>query len=114
MIFTDWPFAVFAAVFFPLYFLTRGMVRTGLILVASYFFYSWWDWRFLSLLILTTLVDYVAALKIDQNKDPLVRKRWIVLSMSANLIVLGFFKYFNFFIDSMAALLTSLGVSYSL
>jgi alginate O-acetyltransferase complex protein AlgI len=114
MIFTDWPFAVFAAIFFPLYFMTRGMVRISLILVASYFFYSWWDWRFLSLLILTTLVDYVAALKIDQSKDALVRKRWIVVSMSANLLVLGFFKYFNFFVDSMAVLLSSLGVSYSL
>jgi alginate O-acetyltransferase complex protein AlgI len=114
MIFTDWPFAIFAAIFFPLYFATRGMVRTGLILGASYFFYSWWDWRFLSLLILTTVVDYVAAIKIDENKDPLVRKRWIVLSMSANLVVLGFFKYFNFFIESMAALLTSLGINYSL
>jgi alginate O-acetyltransferase complex protein AlgI len=114
MIFTDWPFAIFAAIFFPLYFATRGMVRTGLILGASYFFYSWWDWRFLSLLILTTLVDYVAAIKIDENKDPLVRKRWIVLSMSANLVVLGFFKYFNFFIESMAALLASLGINYSI
>lgn len=114
MIFTQWPFAVFALVFFPLYFLTRGMLRIAITLIASYIFYSWWDWRFLSLLILTTLVDYLAAIKIDETDDQAKRKRWIVVSMSANLIVLGFFKYFNFFIESMAALLSWAGIKYSL
>jgi D-alanyl-lipoteichoic acid acyltransferase DltB (MBOAT superfamily) len=114
MIFTQWPFAVFALIFFPLYFLTRGIQRTTITLLASYIFYSWWDWRFLSLLILTTLVDYVAALRIDDVKNKKERTRWIVVSMGANLIVLGFFKYFNFFIESMAALLTWAGINYSL
>lgn len=114
MIFTQWPFAVFALIFFPLYFLTRGMLRTWLTLGASYVFYGWWDWRWCSLLLLTTLVDYSAAIRIADSRVELTRKRWIVASMSANLIVLGVFKYYDFFVTSVAAGLERLGLHASL
>ncbi|MEK9968444.1 MAG: MBOAT family O-acyltransferase [Ferrovibrio sp.] len=114
MIFTDFPFLVFAIIFFPLYFVTRGQLRITLMLVASYIFYSWWDWRFLSLLILTTLVDYCAALKIADSRSPSRRHSYLMISVVANLTVLGFFKYFNFFIDSAAVVLDSIGLHYSM
>jgi len=96
----------------------RITVRNAFLLVASYYFYACWDWRFLILIIISTLVDYLCgramqALGADAESRTLnQRKRKLVLlmSLSTNLGLLGFFKYFNFFIDSTAALLSSLGL----
>ena len=78
-----------------------------LLLVASYFFYGWWDWRFLSLILISTVVDFFCARYIDQSQD--VRRRRLLLSISVvlNISFLGFFKYFDFFVDSLAATLTA-------
>ena len=76
-----------------------------LILISSYFFYGWWDWRFLSLIFLSTVVDYFVGLKIYDSQDNKVKKTYLWISILFNVGLLGFFKYFNFFIDSWIDLL---------
>src|ERR1022692_4190849 len=84
------------------------------LLVASYFFYGWWDWRFLCLMIASTTIDYFIAIKIADTKDPRVRRSLLVLSLIINFSILGFFKYFNFFADSAIASLSALGIHVSM
>lgn len=83
--------------------------RKLLLLAASYYFYAYWDWRFLSLIILSTLVDFVAGKQIGATAHPAKRRRWLLLSLCCNLGMLGFFKYFNFFIESFRPLAESVG-----
>ena len=75
-------------------------VRQLILLVASYFFYGWWDWRFCFLMLLVTVIAHVSALRIAGGKN---RKAWLIVGVTAPLVVLFFFKYFNFFIDSFTA-----------
>src|SRR5260370_16231112 len=77
------------------------------LLVASYFFYGWWDWRFLALMAASTTVDFLIAQKISSAASQENRKRWFVFSLILNFTILGVFKYFNFFVDSVADLLTT-------
>lgn len=77
-----------------------------LLLVASYFFYGAWDYRFLALILLSTAIDYVVGASIARTEDQAVRKRWLLLSIFSNLGILGFFKYFNFFAESLSSLLS--------
>ena len=79
-----------------------------LILISSYVFYAWWDYRFLFLLIFSTLLDYATGLKIHQSTSK-SRRVWLLISVGINLGFLGLFKYFNFFIDSFATVLNSVG-----
>jgi D-alanyl-lipoteichoic acid acyltransferase DltB (MBOAT superfamily) len=69
------------------------------LLAASYFFYGWWDWRFLLLMIASTTLDFIIARRIDAATTDRARKVWLTFSLIANFSVLGFFKYFNFFLD---------------
>jgi alginate O-acetyltransferase complex protein AlgI len=110
VVFNSLTFLVFFAVFFTLYFLTRGQIRLLLCLTASYFFYGWWDWRFLGLLIFSTVMDYLLGLGIAATENPKQRKRFFIASIIANLSVLAFFKYFNFFIESFQNAMTVLGI----
>lgn len=75
-----------------------------MLLVASYIFYGSWDYRFLSLIFLSTVVDYYCGLKISQTVHPAGRKKYLFLSLFFNLGALGFFKYFNFFVSNLQAL----------
>ena len=84
--------------------------RNGFLLLASYFFYGCWDWRFLGLLIGTTIIDFWVGKTIFVTADPRRRRRTLLLSICANLGVLGFFKYYNFFVASAVSLLGSLGL----
>jgi alginate O-acetyltransferase complex protein AlgI len=90
------------------------MGRQVLLLVASYVFYGWWDVRFLSLIVLSTTIDYVAARQIwtlQEAGAPKEKGRpWLVLSIVSNLTILGFFKYFNFFMDNAEPILRSMGM----
>jgi alginate O-acetyltransferase complex protein AlgI len=106
----------------PVYFLFLTLIvllvwrcdhrRQNLILLAaSYFFYGWWDWRFLSLILISTGVDFVCARAIERSEDPARRKLLLTVSLVLNFTFLGFFKYFNFFIDSASTLLSGLGVT---
>ena len=110
MIFNSLAFLVFIAVFLPLYFSLRGRSRLWLCLAGSYFFYGWWDWRFLSLIMTSTLIDYFVGLQLEKTEAPGKRKQLLVLSMVVNLGFLAFFKYFNFFIESFQNMLVSAGI----
>ncbi|HKY38248.1 MAG TPA: MBOAT family O-acyltransferase [Polyangiaceae bacterium] len=84
--------------------------RNVFLLAASYVFYGAWDWRFLGLLMLSTTNDFVLGRAMSNTTDARRRRLYITLSVTANLCLLGFFKYFNFFADSFAALCQALGV----
>src|SRR5258708_25250704 len=82
------------------------------LLLASYFFYAWWDWRFLALMIGSTTMDFLIAQRIDPsqaNPNP-NRKKWLVFSLVLNFSILGVVKYFNFFVDSFSGALGTLGI----
>lgn len=83
--------------------------RNAFLLAASYVFYAAWDYRFLSLLVFSTLVDFAVGLALARRTEPQVRRRWLLVSLVSNLGLLGVFKYFDFFAHSFAALLGSLG-----
>jgi len=80
-----------------------------LILISSYFFYGWWDYRFLSLIILSTIVDYIIGLNIPKQDSKKKQKILLLCSVFFNLGVLGVFKYYNFFIESWIDLFSSIG-----
>ncbi len=118
MIFNSLSFAVFLPIVFVLYwFVTKSKLRAQnlLLLAASYFFYASWDWRFMFILIGSTLLDYFTGIKIHNALTPSTKKFWLWLSVSINLGVLGVFKYYDFFVESFAAGLSGLGfnVNYS-
>jgi len=105
----------------PIYFLFLSAVvlaywRLGrrhqnmMLLAASYFFYGWWDWRFVSLILISTGVDFFAARYIARSGDPLRRRSLLTLSLVLNFGFLGFFKYFHFFAESLATGLMALGL----
>ena len=79
-------------------------------LLASYVFYGWWDWRFLGLLFGTTLNDYLVGLGLERTENPRHRHALILLSIGVNLGVLGFFKYYNFFVSSFIEAFAGIGV----
>lgn len=110
MVFNSIPFLVFAGIFFPVYFLLKGRPRLYWSLLASYFFYAWWDWRFIPLILFSTYFDYEFGKIIHHSEDPKKRKRMLILSMVMNLGFLGFFKYFNFFIDSYVVMMQNFGL----
>jgi alginate O-acetyltransferase complex protein AlgI len=111
VLFNSLDFVIFFAVFFPLYLALPLRGQNILLLVASYFFYGFWDWRFLSLLLLSTVTDYAMALLIDASDTPRRRKLYVIISMCISLGMLGFFKYFNFFADSLERLFNAVGWS---
>jgi D-alanyl-lipoteichoic acid acyltransferase DltB (MBOAT superfamily) len=91
------------------YWRLRHREQNIFLLLASYFFYGWWDWRFLALMIGSTAVDYVIGRKVNPAVNDANRKKWFVFSLLLNLSILGIFKYFNFFVDSFASTLGTLG-----
>ena len=94
----------------PLFGVERGRrAENGLLLVASYYFYAAWDYRFLALLAASTIVDYSCGLAMDRLTRERQRRFVMALSIAFNLSLLGFFKYFNFFADNLAALAAVLG-----
>ncbi len=109
MFFNSLEFLVFLPVVLCAYYALERRAQNVWLVLASYFFYGWWDWRFCSLLALSTVVDYVCALRIDRTEVPRTRRAWLLASLCSNLGILGFFKYFNFFADNAAALLSALG-----
>lgn len=109
MLFNSLIFAVFFPVVFFLYWSAGHRLQNRVLLAASYLFYGWWDWRFLGLIILTSAIDFYCARKIEDSAEGAQRKRFLILSAVSNLSILGFFKYFNFFADSLRHLLLGLG-----
>lgn len=111
MLFNSLEFILFFPAVFVLYwFVTHKSLKwqNGLIVLSSYFFYGWWDYRFLSLIIFSTLVDYVIGIGLGKNYSKQVRKGLLLTSLIVNLGLLGVFKYYNFFLDNLYALFPAL------
>ncbi|MEK6702229.1 MAG: MBOAT family O-acyltransferase [Planctomycetota bacterium] len=114
MNFTTASFAVLLTVVFVLHWSLRTVrSRNVLLLVASYFFYGWWDVRFLALMWATGTIDWAVAAMLDRTGSPGARKRLLCVSLGCNLTVLGAFKYFNFFADSLVSVGAFFGVEIS-
>lgn len=128
MLFNSFEFLIFMILVFSLYWAIgkeRIKSQNILLLLASYIFYGWWDWRFLSLIFISSIADYSIGLAIERahsqegskadkafSKDPFASpKTLLYLSLFINLGILGFFKYFNFFIDSFSSLVSSIGLN---
>lgn len=115
MLFNSLAFFLFLCIVFVLYWFIvykNLKFQNILLVIASYVFYGWWDWRFLSLIALSTLTDYFVGFRIYQSKDKSMQKRWLWVSVLFNLGLLGFFKYYNFFIESWVDLLASVGYEF--
>lgn len=116
MFFNSIAFAIFLPIVFVLYwfvFNKNKSTQNALLIVASYYFYSCWDWRFLFLLVFSTFLDYYTGIQIEKGKSEKSRKFWFWLSILVNLGFLGVFKYYNFFASSFAELLDSIGIKAS-
>ena len=103
MFFNSLDFAIFLPLVFVLYwfvFQKNLKLQNALIVVASYIFYAWWDWRFLSLIIFSTVVDYLVGQKLRTEEQQSKRKVLLWTSILVNLGFLGFFKYYNFFLEN--------------
>ena len=100
MLFNSFEFIAFLVVVYGLYLVLSHRAQNRMLLVASYVFYGWWDWRFLSIIIFTTVLDYLVSLRVAATEDPRSRRLLLSISVICNLGLLGFFKYFNFFIGS--------------
>ncbi|MEP5153687.1 MBOAT family O-acyltransferase [Planktotalea sp.] len=109
MLFTELNFWVFFACVMLAYVVLPHKAQNRMLLVASYVFYGAWDWRFLGLILLSTVVDFVVAQHIDRQDDQVKRRQLLWVSVAFNLGMLGFFKYFGFFADSFATLLGGFG-----
>ena len=116
MSFVSYAFAIFFSIVAILYFILPHRLQNRMLLVASYIFYGYWDWRFLFLLFGTSLLDfYLAALASPDHPIPSARRRQklaLALSVIVNLGVLGIFKYLNFFIVSLLDVAAQLGVEH--
>ena len=111
MLFNSIEFFIFYLIVFCLYWLIKSKtVQNILILVSSYYFYGSWDWRFLSLIFISSCIDYYTGRKIYLSKR---KNAWLIVSLFSNLGILGFFKYFNFFTESFVRLVNQFGFSAS-
>ena len=113
MLFNSIDFAVFLPIVFVLYWFvinTNIKWQNLLVAAASYFFYGWWDWRFLALILFSTIVDYMVGMQLSKEENVKKRKILLWVSMFVNLGFLGFFKYYNFFLDNFASAFTFLGM----
>jgi D-alanyl-lipoteichoic acid acyltransferase DltB (MBOAT superfamily) len=115
MLFNSLEFAFFLPIVFCLYWLCNRNLKlqNGVLLLSSYYFYSCWDWRFLSLIILSTIVDYCIGLGLKNESHSIsIRKLLLWISIGVNIGLLGFFKYYNFFIEQFTAAFTLFGTSF--
>ena len=109
MVFNSLHFVWFFLVVYAAYRVLPHRAQNWLLLVASYYFYAAWDWRFLGLLIASTIVDYSCARILAGTSAPAARRAILAVSLAFNLTLLGFFKYFNFFADSLHGVFGALG-----
>jgi len=111
MLFNTFEFAIFFVLVYALYIILRHRYQNYFLLVASYAFYGSWDWRFLSLILISTLVDYWAGLGIYHSVSRRQKMVFLWVSIATNLGILGTFKYFGFFSESLISLLSAFGIS---
>lgn len=112
MLFNSIDFAVFLPIVFILYWFVTNRnltLQNVLIVGASYVFYGWWDWKFLLLIVLSTIIDYFVGIGLSKEENKFKRKALLYTSVIVNLGFLGFFKYYNFFVDNFIAAFTLFG-----
>ena len=112
MLFNSLPFAVFLPIVFTVYWALHNSLRSQniMLLTASYIFYGWWDARFLSLIVASTVVDYLLGQYLAAATNALKRKLLLTASMIFNLGLLGVFKYYNFFMENFMEIANSVGL----
>jgi alginate O-acetyltransferase complex protein AlgI len=113
MLFNSFSFLFFFAIVFTAYLFLPRRAQNLWLLAASYFFYGAWDWRFLGLIVASTLIDYTAGLALAASENPRRRRAMVTLSIVANLTILGYFKYAGFFAEGLRELLGLFGVRLS-
>ena len=111
MLFNSLQFAVFFTITYSLYIILNHRRQNTLLLIASYVFYAYWDYRFLSVILVLTVFNYIFGIRIHQSSQVKERKIWLTLSICLNLGILAFFKYFNFFTGSLQSLFSFFGCS---
>lgn len=102
------------AIFLPLYFCLAGKARIMLVVLASYIFYSWWDYRFITLLAGSTLVGFYCGKKIYEAENLTLKRTWLMISVATHLVVLGVFKYLTFFSEGIQFFFNVVGLSASI
>ena len=112
MLFNTPEFAVFFVVVLGLYYVLPHRGQNVMLLAASYLFYGWWDWRFLGLLLFSTVIDYGVGLGLVGLRDERFRKWLLVSSIVIQMSLLAFFKYYNFFAENVAAAGRGLGFEF--
>lgn len=116
MLFNSYIFLLFVVIVFLIYWSLNTStlkIQNSIILISSYVFYGWWDWRFLSLIIFSSSLDYWAAIKIENAASKTEKKQFLLISVFLNLALLGFFKYYNFFVDSLILVFSKTGLDLS-
>jgi D-alanyl-lipoteichoic acid acyltransferase DltB (MBOAT superfamily) len=113
MFFDSTVFFVFLSIVVAVYWRLGYRRQNWFLLICSYFFYGWWDYRFLFLMGASTCINYYLSHRLEALGDPRTRKRLLIAALVINFSFLGFFKYFNFFTDSFVELLRSFGVDAS-
>jgi D-alanyl-lipoteichoic acid acyltransferase DltB (MBOAT superfamily) len=105
MLFNSIDFALFLPIVFIIYWFIVSKclkLQNFIIVIASYIFYGWWDWKFLSLILFSTIVDYTVGLGMMKYSKDSTRKQLLIVSLIVNLGFLGLFKYYNFFLESFS------------
>jgi alginate O-acetyltransferase complex protein AlgI len=110
MLFDSPAYFLFLIPVVVVYWLLSHRAQNIFLLLASYFFYGWWDWRFLALMIGSTTMDFLIAQKITPSRTDADRKKWLIFSLVLNFGILGVFKYFDFFTGSFSSALETLGI----
>lgn len=112
MLFNSFEFLIFLPIVFALYWLLQKHLKwqNGLVVAASYLFYGWWDWRFLLLIFITSISSFISGIGIERNEGN-GRKQKIISAANIilNLLILGVFKYYNFFVDNLVGLFSTIG-----
>jgi len=114
MLFNSIDFGIFLPIVFTLYwFVTNKDLRlqNKLLFISGYIFYAWWDYRFLFLLIFSTCIGFFIGIKIYDSQKTSIKKRWVWIGISTHLVLLGFFKYYNFLVDSFTDAFSFLGIA---
>ena len=111
MLFNNPKFFIFLFVVLCLMFFGNKNYRKLVLLFSSYLFYSFWDWRFVTLILISTVVDFYIGKKIHESENEKHQRRFLIVSICVNLGILGFFKYFNFFTESLELLLNNFNLN---
>src|SRR5215831_3276912 len=114
MTFVSFEFVVLFVVFMSLYLVLPHKLQNRLLLVTNYVFYGWWDFRFVSLLIISSTIDFLCGLLIDQSPNESDRKKFLAIGIGFNLAILCVFKYFDFFAQNLHDALLPLGIDASM